>query len=270
MLTAGTAVLIAFDVYDIDGGGNKILADATSVALTITRPDGTTETPTVANPPTTTGKYRHTYLPTQEGHHEWAAVTTVPNTSYADSFDVRAYHSMLSLAEAKTHLGMTSTSDDEELRNFLQAATEVVETKVGPCARRQVTQRITDGGRQIVLAHRPVLSVTSVTSVWPGGPSWATADIGADSEAGIIYLTVPAAFWYGPWDVTYVAGRAVIPERYLHAAKEQLRHLWETQRGSQQAPPLAGEETFTTSAGWAFSVPRRVLELLEDGMVPAV
>jgi hypothetical protein len=61
-----------------------------------------------------------------------------------------------------------------------------------------------------------------------------------------------------------------MPERYLHAAKEQVRHLWETQRGAVQAPPLAGDETFTTSAGFSFSVPRRVIELLSDDFVPAI
>ncbi len=32
---------------------------------------------------------------------------------------------------------------------------------------------------------------------------------------------------------------------------------------------LQGEEIFATSAGYTFSVPRRVLELLEQDMVPS-
>jgi len=60
-----------------------------------------------------------------------------------------------------------------------------------------------------------------------------------------------------------------VPERFQHAAKELLRHLWDSQRGQLAAAPLGGE-TFTTSTGWAFSIPNRVLELLQDDIVPAV
>ena len=190
-------------------------------------------------------------------------------------FNVRSYAALFSLAEAKAHLNGVNPSgaDDDELRNFIIAATEVVESKVGPCARRTITQRITEGRVELVLRQRPVLSVTSVTSIWPGGPTWTTSQLIVDTDAGIVQQTWPWPFWYGPWDVTYVAGRAVIPERYLHACKEQLRHLWETQRGT--TPLLAplgagGAEEFVSSSGWAFSVPNRVVELLQDEAVPAI
>jgi hypothetical protein len=270
MLTTGSAYPIAFDVYDIDGSGNKILANAVTVAASVTLPDGTIQPITIPNPPATTGKYRYTYLVTQEGHHEWRATTTVPNTDWGDSFNARDYHSIIGLAEAKAHLNMTATADDDELRNFLQAATELVEAKAGACVRRTVTERVSEGGYQLVLSRRPVISVESVKSVWPSGPGWTTAQLLLDGEAGIVHQTYMWMFWHGPWDVSYTIGRAVMPERYIHAAKEQVRHLWETQRGAVQAPPLAGEEVFTTSAGFSFSVPRRVLELIADDAVPAI
>jgi hypothetical protein len=70
----------------------------------------------------------------------------------------------------------------------------------------------------------------------------------------------------------HTVGRAIVPERYQHAAKELLRHLWDTQRGELEAGPLSASsgETFTTSAGWAFSIPNRVLEMLADDMTPAI
>ena len=77
-------------------------------------------------------------------------------------------------------------------------------------------------------------------------------------------------FWYGPWDVVYATGRAIIPERIIHGAKELLRHLWDTQRGQLQAGALAGGETFTSSTGFAFCIPNRVLEMLADDMTPAI
>ena len=247
-----------------------VLANATTVTLTVTAPDGTVTTPSVVNPPLVDGKYLCDVVLDQAGLWKFAWLTTAPGTSTVDYVNARDFISIISLAEAKAHLDMTATADDDELRNFLQAATELVESKVGPCVRRTVTERVTEGTCELVLRCHPVISVTSVTSVWPGGPSWTTADLLVDGDAGIVCQKSMWPFWYGPWDVVEVVGRAVIPERFLHAAKEQLRHLWETQRGSSQAPPLAGEETFTTAQGWSFSVPRRVLELLAADMVPSV
>jgi uncharacterized phiE125 gp8 family phage protein len=262
----GAAYLIAFDVTDADGA----LVHANTVTLTVTLPDGTTVTPGITD--AVTGQYRLTYLPATAGRYQWAAVTTVPNTSWGDTFNVRAYASLISLAEAKAHLNITGTASDDELRNFLSAATELIETKVGPCVRRTVTSRIAgSNGGQIALPAYPVTSVTSVTSTTPGGPTWTTAQLDVDGDAGIVSVLPSApAFWWGPWDVAYVTGRTVIPERFLHACKEQVRHLWETQRGAAAPSVLQGEEIFTTSAGFAFSVPRRVLELLEADMTPAL
>jgi hypothetical protein len=95
-----------------------------------------------------------------------------------------------------------------------------------------------------------------------------TADVRLD-DAGIVYLNNRAGFWQGPWNVAYTAGRLVPLEKHLLACKEQLRHLWETQRGPAGRPSMGGEDTFTTAAGFSFAVPERVLELLGDEMIPA-
>ena len=246
-----------------------------TIALTITLPDGTTVTPSVGTGAASgTGwLLTYDYLTTMAGLHEASWVTTVPGTAAADAFNVRDYRAILSLAEGKNHIGEdTWTGDDDELRNFLMAVTEVVESKVGPCVRRTVTQRVSSTqARTIVLNQPPVISVTSVTSVWTGGPSWTTAQLVVDGDAGTVTPQLGASpFWYGPWDVVHVVGRTIVAERHIHGAKELLRHLWETQRGQLQAPALGGGETFTTSAGWAFSIPNKVLELLSDDMTPAI
>jgi hypothetical protein len=251
-------------------------APPATVTLTITLPDGSTVTP---NPGTGAASgsdwvITYDYTTVQAGLHKAAWQTTSPGTAAADYFNVRDFRSVISLAEAKNHLTGGSpdawTDDDDELRNFLQASTEVVESKVGACVRRTVTERITEGPT-LVLATRPVLSVTSVTSIWAGGPSWTTAQLLVDGDAGTVdpqYGAVP--FYWGPWDVLLTAGRAVVPERFIHAAKVQLSHLWESQRGGTPLlSPLGGEgETFTSTAGLTFSVPYRVLELLAGDMLP--
>jgi hypothetical protein len=272
MLDLGQTFRATATVTQPDASGAQQLANAVTAVCTITLPDATTATPLVVND--STGKYHADYVTTMAGLHQVAWVTTVPGTATSDVFDVRSYRSIISLTEAANHLGGVGPADYDELRNFLMAATEVVESKVGPCARLAVTQRVADGSRELVLTSRPVISVTSVTSVWPGGPSWQASQLVLDGPAGTVRQTWPSApFWFGPWDVTYTAGRAVIPERYLHAAKEQLRHLWESQRGS--TPLLAplgagGGEEFVTSSGWAFSVPNRVVELLSEDAVPSI
>lgn len=248
-----------------------------SVSLTITLPDGTTATPSPGTGSASGSDWLITYdyATTQAGLHKAAWATTSPQTAGTDSFNVRAFASILSLSEAKTHLSAgpatTWTGDDDELRNFLAAVTEVIESKVGPCVRRTVTQRVADGGPVLVLPQFPVISVTSVTSVWTGGPSWTGSSLVLDSEAGTVTTQLGAVpFYYGPWDVVTVVGRAIVPEKYIHASKELLRHLWETQRGQLEAGPLSAVagETFTSTAGLTFTVPYRVLEMLAADMTP--
>jgi hypothetical protein len=268
MIDLGTTYRATCTVTQPDINGVAQLADAATQVCTITLPDATTATPLVVHD--STGRYHADYVTTAAGLHQVTWTTTTPGTATADVFNVRQFTSIIGLAEAKAHLNMTAVADDDELRNFLAAATELVEAKAGACVRRTVVERVSEGGYQLVLSRRPVISVESVKSVWPSGPGWTTAQLLLDGEAGIVHQTYMWMFWYGPWDVNYTIGRAVMPERYIHAAKEQVRHLWETQRGAVQAPPLAGEEVFTTAAGFSFSVPRRVIELLADDMVPAI
>lgn len=246
----------------------------TSAVLVITLPDGTTDTPAVGSGAASGADWllSYDYQTVQAGLHKAAWTVTGPGTAATDYFSVRSFISIISLAEAKDHLNITRATDDSELRRFMMASTELVESKAGMCVRRAFTDRVEGRWQwQIVLPRRPVLSVESVTSIWAGGMSWAGSQLDVDHEAGIVSQLVPPRllpFWWGPWDVAYTVGRADVAEHTVHAAKEQLRHLWETQRGAQPPQLLAGEQVFTTAAGWSFSVPNRVLELLEPDMVP--
>src|SRR3954468_24475028 len=91
------SVPIAWDVRDAAG----VLTNASTVALTVTLPDGTTVTPAVPAP-SIAGEYRVTYIPALEGRYEWREVTTVPNTAYQDVFVVRGTVSpaLISLQDA--------------------------------------------------------------------------------------------------------------------------------------------------------------------------
>jgi hypothetical protein len=269
MLCAGQAYHASITVQDLDG-------PPAAVVLTITKPDATLVDP----PPVpsawvaggTSGRdytcYYDYVLPTP-GLFKFAWTTQGPNTAPTPTFEnVRDYISVVGMGEIKLHLNKR-IDDDDELAGFMMAATELVENKVGICVPRRFTDRCEEGRWRLLTEHKPVLSVISVTSVWPGGPSWATPQLRWDGDAGIIDQVSPFPFWWAPWDIVYTCGRPVIAERWIHAAKEQVRHLWETQRGGQPPALLQGEEEFTTTAGFTFSVPRRVLELLQEDMVPS-
>jgi hypothetical protein len=266
----GTVYRATFtDVRDENG----TLITPSAITCTITLPDQTTATPTVVED--STGNFHADYLTTTEGLHfaTWAA--DIPNITKTDYFTASAFRSIVSISEAKAHLNMTGTGDDDELRRFMQAATELVESRAGTCVPRTVTDEwITGSVRQLIrLPSGPLpskTSVTSITSTWPGGPSWGPDDLIVNPAAGTVRLKTMVPFWWGPWTWSGTAGRTVIPERFLQAAKEQLRHLWETQRGPSPSPPLPGEELFTTGAGWSFSVPQRVIELLAGDVITPV
>jgi len=269
-------MLIAGQVYEATltvGDGSTA---AGTVALSITKPDGTlvSPAPVPINSPVGSGKYFYDYTLPAPGLYCFAWTTTGPGTAPRPEYiNVRSFISIVSMAEVKQHLNKIKDTADDELGAYLMAATELVEDKVGICVPRQFTSQVDTGRWQLVVPYRPVISVQSVASIWNGGPVWDnTASPGclaADNEAGIIYQPTMFDFWYGPWKTVYTCGRQQIPEKWIHAAKEQIRHLWETQRGSMPPAVLQGEEVFTATSGWTFSVPRRVLELLEADMVPS-
>lgn len=84
----GATVPLAVNVFAADGVTS---ANADTITLTITLPDGTTTTPTVTNPPTVTGSYVYLYTqPPQAGRYVVYWDAGGANTSaYATAFVVR-------------------------------------------------------------------------------------------------------------------------------------------------------------------------------------
>lgn len=259
------SVPIAWDVKDANGN----LANATTATLTITLPDGTTVTPSVTNPPTSTGQYRVTYVPAVEGRFSWRAVTTIPNTAYQDVFEVRetVSPSLLSLADAKAHLNLTTTTHDDELREYLEAATEIVESYIGPVARRTRTARVCGYRTHIPLPHTQVLSITSVTVVRDGSTPINLSDLSIDTKSGVVSYKNGASFPYGDMDWVYVVGRATVQANWTLAAKIILQHNWETQLGN--LPSIQGDSPGYVVSGYGFLVPFRAVALLQPDQVPA-
>lgn len=270
MLCAGQVYESTLTVRDAGGA----LTDPATVTLTVTKPDGTAVTPAPVPAHDSTGTYSYDYILPAAGLYKFAWSTTSPATAPTpDYVNVRDFISIVSRAEVKQHLNITTTTDDDELAKHMMGATELVEAKVGICVPRAFTERVTGGPYELVLPVRPVLSVTTVTSRRPGGQVWDNTGgdvLDVDGDAGIIALLDGGGFWDGPWDVALTAGRRVILERFIDGCMEQIRHTWETQRGSMPPSVLGGEKVFTATSGWSFTVPRRVLEYLEQDMVPSI
>lgn len=265
MIDLGDLVPLAVSVKDMNG--NPV--NANTVTLTITLPDLTVVTP-VVSAPSVTGQYEYDYFPTQVGRHQVRWVTVGPQASYEDTFDVRdsASRSIISLAEAKQHLNMTTSTDDEEVREMIEAVTNVIERHRGEViARRSITETQPMGSwRRIVLRCHPVIAVTAVTD--QSGQTFTPSEWVLDPDSGTMTRTNRSFHGWSDLVVTYTAGFNVIPANYILAAKIILKHIWETQRiqniGRQ---PLLGQARFQgeqilTPQGQGYAMPYRAIELL--------
>jgi hypothetical protein len=274
MISAGGMYPVAFDVLDATGA----LTHAASVTLTITLPDGTTATPAITDA-TVSGQYRLAYQTTIPGRYTAHAVTTGPVTSWDDEFDAAAtpWPAMVSLADAKGQLNMDVTDHrfDDELRDFIAAATGAAEQyKHETIVRRAVTDELDLGSygysysygygyafrQRFRLRSAPVISLTSVTS-WDGTTTWDVTQMRV-SPTGLVRVMggIPVT---GLVDVLYIAGLAVIPANYKRGALVILAHLWETQRGpGTAASGVIGSEEHWRQPGEFFSVPDKAKELL--------
>jgi hypothetical protein len=251
-----------------DPGGT--LTTAGTVAVTVTLPDGTTATPAAVET-ATTGRYQADYLTTQAGRHTVRWTFTDPATAYTDAFDVREETppAILSLADAKEHLNITSSTHDEELRGWIEATTHCVEWFVGPVVQRTVTEvHSATVSAAVALRQTPVIAVTGVEPVLTSGTTYEVAEFDVDPATGVVTLLTGAPI-YGPLRWTYTAGRTVIPANILGAARIILQHLWRTQQGPSRPQLGVGDFDVTEPIpGLGYAVPNRALQLLDPHRLP--
>lgn len=259
----GDTVRLTAECTDADG----TLTNAASATLTLTLPDGTTESPSVPEP-SSAGLYSIDLTPTVPGRHLVRWKFTGPESAYTDVFDVRPAEPALivSLADAKAHLNIPDSRDDDEIRGWLEAVTEIVENYVGNCIRRSFTERFRlplNGKPAIALTHTPVLEITDIV-----GADLAAIELYAGS--GVIY-NADRSWFGGTVDVTYTAGRPVIPANITKAALIILQHLWQTQRNSPRGGLPGVSEEADVIPGVGYAVPNRAVHLMAPHMrVPGV
>lgn len=252
----GDTVTLGVEINNAAGS----LANAGSVTLTVILPDGTTTSPLVSNP--STGIYNAALVASQIGTHVLRWVATGANAAaFSDSFTVRdgALIPCVSLEEIKTYLGVTTTTSDEELRTFLDAATARGEAETGRVfGRRTVTHEWTAPSGMVTFPGVPILSITSVTD---DGATLTAADYLLWKHSGVIK---PVGAWAGDVTVTAVCGYTAPPAPLRQGVMEMTRHLWQTQRGTLKMG--IGEAEW--SPVMSFALPRRVEELWSPWRIP--
>lgn len=255
--------------------GSAIDADALPT-YAITLPDGTAGTPpTVTHG--VTGEYLATFTPAVPGMHSdtWTATVLGLVAKFGpDSFHVRAGSPspLLGLAEARRVVGLGSDPGrDETLRDYLDAATELIEDHCGKAFRRRTVVETFDGGRRaLVLRLGPVRSITTVVE---GGTTVTAGGYVANLAAGLLYRgsTSSAGTWAAGTQniaVTYVAGPGTSEARIRQACRVTLQHLWSTQGGASGRPARStgvSVSDYPPGSGW--SLPRAAEELLESESV---
>lgn len=123
----GAQVPLVMYVRDAAGA----LTNASTTALTITLPDGTTVTPSWTS--AATGTYTYDYPTTVPGNHSWVGASTGPATSTdPERFRVRdTLADYATLTDLKSYLGITDTVDDNQLYIALDASQAAIEAYCG-------------------------------------------------------------------------------------------------------------------------------------------
>ena len=192
---------------------------------------------------------------------------------------------IVSLAQAKTFMNMSSSANDEQLAQFITAASTMWNRKVGPVAGSPSFDEWYDGGNPtITLRQTPVVTVTSVVEAWttsfvrtltqqaPDSGSGSAYDYSIDLTSGLLTrramgFAVSFAGGLKNIHVVYTAGYSTTPPDIQHAILLLVAHLWETQRG-RMIVPGGSADSWNPLMGYTW--PRRVLEIAQGYYVPGV
>ena len=242
--------------------------NAGAVAATITLPDNTVANPAVVN--VSAGVYTLSYFPIQIGRHrvQWLA-TGANRSAFTDVFDVRPALSiqLFSLADARSILHLTKTTNDEELRGWVDSVTAAVERKVGPVVPRAISEHIY-ARRSIVLSYPPIISIESIAPTYTGGWVVAVNQVDIDPETGIVSRLDRGQFWGDWYTVNYTAGRVVVPPAISEAGRIILKNLWALERAQTRQPGQGGDDMSPQTGQVEAMIPYRAQTLLDPYRLP--
>lgn len=155
--------------------------------------------------------------------------------------------SVLSVAQAKEHLNITSSDFDAELSGIIDACEDRIAADVGPLSPVATTSRVRGRSWDLTLPVTPVISLTSVTPV--GGTAMDVSTLYVEPKSGV--LEFDSGFGYFPayrYTVVYQAGRSSCPDNLLMAVKELVRLTWGgSQRGGSKRPGSAPSDGYSNT-----------------------
>lgn len=143
--------------------------------------------------------------------------------------------SVPTLTDVKAQLNITGTSNDALLNIFLNSALKLVEARVGPSTVQSFTEQITVRAPAFNLSYRPLVSITTLTSLGNGWPTLTASMLNFDERSGSVWR-IDHGPLTGQYEVTYTAGWATFPDNYHLATLITVQHLWKSHRGGTRRP----------------------------------
>jgi hypothetical protein len=271
--------LVPLSAYVRDLNGN--LADPGTLTVTVTLPDLTTvsgvwSAGSGAIPPVrdALGTFHVDYAAPQLGNYKVAWVATGANSgAWADSFTIDDWVSIVGLAEVKTFLNITSTTNDEELRTMMLTVSNIIEGYTNqPFTTKTITRVYSGDWSDCFLLPFGMTAVSSVTE--NGVVLSPTNDYAVDSFSSVIYRR-SGPYYTHNWlpgvlniSITGTVGSTLVPRDIRTAGLLLVRHLWATQRGGMV--PVLGTGTDEGYGPPTGLLPPEVRELLDNYRNPAV
>lgn len=189
---------------------------------------------------------------------------------------------LLTLAEGKTAINISTTDHDTELAMQITAVSRIIDEQVGPVVQRTITAEVHPPG-PVVTRYAPIVSVSLVRElVGTAATTRASVAWGGTTEGyyldpslnGRIYYTSGGTLsdWSnGLVEVTYVAGRyattVAVDARFKSCAGAVLRRLWKREAGTwaQSADFFESIDSNDTSSIGFYRVARPIIdEMLGD------
>lgn len=258
---------LVFTVQVVDDTGAAADLGGGNPTCTVTRPDGTTTTASVTKP-SGAGLYWGS-LTSSNQVGRWRGVFTGTGANsgklpYTDVIDVWPADPRLiiSLADAKAELNHTLDINDDELRLYIAATTEIVEHLIGAVLVRTETHTDNGGKGSVSLDER----ATAITSVTVDGVT--TTNYVADLDSGIVYAgssASPTTFTAGRQNVvvTYTTGASTIAPSVIAGARTIAAHIYASTQQARRGRGRSGDGDGTTMV-MGYSVPNAAIERLRS------
>jgi hypothetical protein len=180
------------------------------------------------------------------------------------------------LSDAKEHLNVSGSSQDNNILAYLKAAQNLIDARVGSSSVKTYAEQVMTHAPAMCVSWRPVKSIVSLIPNINTWPSFASSDVSYDARSGVIWRNDLGTL-AGSYTANYTAGWT--PDEYQDnwylAVLITLQHLYRTQRGGSRRPNQGGTDDLNvhvgsfmtrTLLGGSITLPAAALELIQDGI----